>query len=240
MKLKNWVTYAFFFHRSYIFYKLYRLFMLYTVQYKYIYKLCSEILSLIKISTGNISINHTHPYFYHVIFPEFFSVGESYVFKLYMIILNNEKIFFHTLIIHYSRGQKTKMMEDWARTRMVRNRRHAASSQDRILIQQSSLKEWGKGKALNKTKIVKAINGDKIQPKPGNGNHAKCMRQFLSRVEHAALQNPGLTSWNQFIPENSPLVDYLVVATGAQLSSRNSSKRELRHATSFENMKPER
>ena len=65
-------------------------------------------------------------------------------------------------------------------------------------------------------KIVKAINGDGIQPKSGNGNDAKCMRQFLSRVEHAALQNPGLTSWNQFIPENSPLVDYLVVVTGAR------------------------
>ena len=214
--------------------------MVYTVQYKYIYKLCVEILFLLKTSSGKRSVNHAHPYRYHEMFPGFFPGGESYVFILYVIILNNKKIFFHTLFIHYSRGQRTKVMEDWARTRMVRNRRRAASSQDQILIQQSSLKEWGKGKALNKTKIVKAINGDKIQPKPGNGNHAKCMRQFLSRVEHAALQNPGLTSWNQFIPENSPLVDYLVVATGAQLSSRNSSKRELRHATSFENMKPER
>ena len=139
MKLKNWVAFAFLFHRLCIFYKLYRLLMVYTVQYNYIHKLCVEKLFLLKTSSGQRSLNHAHPYLYPEMFPGFFAVGESYIFILCVIILNNKKIFFHTLIINYSRGQRTKVMEDWARTRMVRNRRRAASSQDQILIQQSSL-----------------------------------------------------------------------------------------------------
>ena len=102
-------------------------------------------------------------------------------------------------------------MKDWAKKRILRKRKRTAEERDRFLIAQSRHIQWGAGRALDKLKIVKEINGDGVTPNPGSGDNAKCMRLFLSRLDPESLQNPGLTPWSEFVPEISPLLDYLIV-----------------------------
>ena len=111
----------------------------------------------------------------------------------------------------YFRGFRTKTLEDWVRDRMTRKRRRPAVEKDRILISQRSEIKLGENRALDKFKIVKAITQDESIHKPGWSDDAKCMRSFLANLDPTSLQDPEITPWLDFIPENSPLVDYLVV-----------------------------
>ena len=130
-KLKIWLAITFLLHRSHIFYKLYRILMVYKVQYSNFYKVYLVRIYIIEISNGQWSLNHALPYLFNQnsLLVLNSSVGESHVFMLYLIILDEGKIFFHASIINYSRGQRNKVMENSARTRMVRNRKRAASMQ---------------------------------------------------------------------------------------------------------------
>ena len=189
------------------FYKLYRILKLYKVHYSKVHRVHSGILVLIitnkylsyivlLFNCIKLTVKKTVP-------------GVSHMLMFLVTRLYQELIIL-VFICHYYRGQRTRILEDWAKKRMLRRRMRVATAQDQILINHTELLDWGKGRALDKHEIVKVINGDGINPKTGAGNDAKCMRQFLSRVTPATVQNPGVTSWEQFIPESAPLVDYLV------------------------------
>ena len=79
-----------------------------------------------------------------------------------------------------------------------------------MVIAQSRYILWGKARALDKYKIVNAINGDESWTSRDQNN----MRKFLSRLDPGTLQSPDLTPWSVFIPENAPLLDYLIVDSG--------------------------
>ena len=137
--------------------------------------------------------------------------GRNYIFMLYVFLtachiagISNKKFL-------YFRGMRTKTLEEWARTRMIRKRRNHASEADRMLVPRDSTTYWGKGRAYDQYDIVKAINGTRTRHVPGKGNDTSCMRDFLSRLDPASLQNPGIGSWLNFIPGNSPFIDYLAV-----------------------------
>ena len=112
------------------------------------------------------------------------------------------------------RGSASKLLEAWAKKKIVKKRRQSAEERDRLLIAQSVYIQWGSGRELDKAKIVKAINGDGVTPKPDIDEDAKCMRLFLSRLDPKSLQNLEITPWSEFVPETSPLIDYLILNRG--------------------------
>ena len=197
-------------HASYIFYKLYRISYLFKVQYYTINTL--YFYSIYFLTNGRLL---------HVMFMENFFINSSllpaYPGRCHIIMLllvNQEKCILLLITMSnciYFRGLRTKTLEDWVRDRMIRKRRRPAVEEDRILISQRSEIKWGENRALDKFKIVKAITRDESTYKPGWSDDAKCMRSFLANLDPSSLQDPEITPWLDFILENSPLVDYLVV-----------------------------
>ena len=136
----------------------------------------------------------------------------SHIFMLYCTLFNYQLIHKPLSKNYIFRGTSTKALENWARASMIRKRKRLAEQKDRMLVSQSSISLWGKGKTLDKFNIVKAITGDSTKHKPGWGNDGRCMREFLAKLpEPSQVLDPKITPWLDFIPENAPIIDYLVV-----------------------------
>ena len=107
----------------------------------------------------------------------------------------------------------TARLEEWAKNRMVHRRQGETSESHRFLIPQLSTVTWGENRVLDKHDIISEVIGDGVRPKMGKKNDASCMQNYLNRVDPSGLQDPGLTSWENFIPNKATLLDYLAVVT---------------------------
>ena len=124
-----------------LFYKLYRILKLYKVHYSKVHKVPSGILVLI-IARSYV--------FYIVLFFNCIKLtvqkpvpGVSHIFMLLVTTLY-QKLIILVFICYYYRGQRTSVLEEWAKKRMIRRRTHIATAQDQILINHSELLDGGR------------------------------------------------------------------------------------------------
>ena len=126
----------FFFVKTSLFYKLYRILKLYKVHYSKVHRVRSGVLILI-IARSYV--------FYIVSFFNCIKLtvqkpvpGVSHIFMLLVTTLY-QKLIILVFICYYYRGQRTSILEEWAKKRMIRRRTCIATAQDQILINHSEL-----------------------------------------------------------------------------------------------------
>ena len=128
-----------------LFYNLYRILNLYKVHYSKVHRVHSGILVLIitnkylsyivlLFNCIKLTVKKTVP-------------GVSHMLMFLVTRLYQELIIL-VFICHYYRGQRTRILEDWAKKRMIRRRMRVATAQDQILINHSELLDGGREELL--------------------------------------------------------------------------------------------
>ena len=119
---------------------MYRILKLYKVHYSKVHKVPSGILVLII----------ARYVFYIVLFFNCIKLtvqkpvpGVSHIFMLLVTTLY-QKLIILIFIFYYYRGQRTSVLEEWAKKRMIRRRTRIATAQDQILINHSELLDGGR------------------------------------------------------------------------------------------------
>ena len=91
-----------------------------------------------------------------------------------------------------------------------------AQVEDRFLIPQLVPNPWGQGKELDKCNIIQEFLGDTPLLTNGNRKDSQNMDNYLKNLEPSSLQVPDLVPQASFMPEESPLLNFLPVFTEAK------------------------
>ena len=132
-------------------------------------------------------------------------------FESVKFIPENVKTFFVNKTISYLLFRVYSMEELMikAATTMAAVRMERAEVEQQFIIPCPRENSWGHKRVLDKKKIIREFVG--YTPVMNKRKDAECMTTFLDAVIVNGVQDPGLTSFEEFLPRSAPLVDFLSI-----------------------------
>ena len=100
-------------------------------------------------------------------------------------------------------------LESSAKSVITKYRTEKSSVEQTLLIPPSEISCWGDKNLFSKFAIIKKLVG--YTPKMGCREDRDCMETYLDNIMEDGIQDLRVGNWNDFLPMEAPLLDFLAV-----------------------------